>query len=221
MRHYDKKEKRALTVYVFIFLLLVLGIAIGGHFSYSNFEREFHRQAGNQVSAIAELKENALVDWRRERLVDAQSFYRNLVFSGLVERYFENPADDETKKQIISRLEYYQSYANYDGICLLDVTGIHRLVIPANLEEFKKVDALLMADAAASLDSGNVIFGDFQRDPNVEGKIYISILVPLFAEQSDGRPLGVLVLHINPETYLYPYINQWPIPSDTAETLLV
>ena len=93
MSHYDKKEKSALAVYASSFLLLVLGIAIGGHLSYRNFEQEFHRQAGKQVSAIAELKANDLAGWRRERLIDAQSFYRNPVFSGLVERYFENPAD--------------------------------------------------------------------------------------------------------------------------------
>lgn len=221
MSHYDNKTKRALTLYVFIFLLLVLAIAISGHLSYSNFEEEFRHQAENQISAIAELKAAQLIDWRQERLIDAQSFYHNAVFSGLVERYFENPTDMETRKQIVSRLEYYQSHANYDGVCLLDAAGNHRLIVAANLEEFKKADPLLMTQIAASLDSGNIIFLDFQRDPNAGGQIYISILIPLFADQTDGRPLGILVFKINPETHLYSYINQWPIPSDTAESLLV
>jgi PAS domain S-box-containing protein len=221
MRHYGKREKYSLAVYASVFFVLAFGIAIGGYMSYRNFEEEFRRQAGNQISAIARLKATQLADWRRERLVDAQFFYRNSVFSGLVETYFENPADVEARNQIISRLEYYQSYVNFNGLCLLDAAGIHRLVIPANSEEFKEADTLLLTEAAASLDSGNVVFSDFQRDPNAGDKIYISILIPIFAEQSDGHPLGVLVLHIDPETYLYPYINHWPIPSDTAETLLV
>jgi len=29
------------------------------------------------------------------------------------------------------------------------------------------------------------------------------------------------VLRIDPETYLYPFINRWPSPAQTAETLLV
>lgn len=221
MSHYDKKGKHALAVYAFIFLLLALSIALGGYFSYRNFGKEFRRQAENQISAIAELKAAELEDWRRERLVDAQSFYRNSVFSGLVENYFENPADVEIRKQIISRLGYYQTYADYDELCLLDITGTHMLVIPSNSEEFEKADALLRKEAAASLESGDIVFLDFQRDPNVEDEIYISILIPIFAEQDDRRPLGVLVLRINPEAYLYPYINQWPIPSNTAETVLV
>ena len=33
--------------------------------------------------------------------------------------------------------------------------------------------------------------------------------------------IAVLALRIDPEKYLYPFINQWPTPSKTAETLLV
>ena len=72
MKHYDDKTKRALAVYIFIFFLLVTGIVISGYVSYHNFEREFRRQAENQISAIAELKVNELVNWRKERLGDAE-----------------------------------------------------------------------------------------------------------------------------------------------------
>ncbi len=36
-----------------------------------------------------------------------------------------------------------------------------------------------------------------------------------------SRPVGTLILRIDPESYLYPYLKQWPTPSETAETLLV
>jgi PAS domain S-box-containing protein len=35
------------------------------------------------------------------------------------------------------------------------------------------------------------------------------------------QPLGVLVLRIDPSTYLFPLLSQWPVPSDSAETILV
>ncbi len=221
MSHYDKKEKRTFAIYVFIFLLLVAGIIISGYLSYRNFERDFRHQAENQISAIAELKTNELVNWRKERLDDAQAFYNNSVFSGLVKRYFENPADVEVQKQIISRLEYYHSYAGYEEICLLDVKGSRRIVVPDRLEELEQPDIQLIENASASLQSGEIKFLDFYRNKNSGGRIRISILVPIFADQDGIRPLGVLVLNIDPEAYLYPYINRWPIPSDTAETLLV
>lgn len=36
-----------------------------------------------------------------------------------------------------------------------------------------------------------------------------------------GRPLGVVFLRIDPESWLYPFIKRWPADSLTAETLLV
>ena len=46
-------------------------------------------------------------------------------------------------------------------------------------------------------------------------------MVPIFEKQDIHRPLGVFYLRIDPETYLYPIIQRWPMPSRTAETLLV
>ncbi len=218
MSHYDNKEKRALAVYVSIFLLLVLSIAVGGRVSYRNFEEEFRHQAEMQVSAIAELKSNQLADWRRERFVDAQSFYRNSVFSGLVERYFNNSQDSDARMQIYSRLEYQQSYAGYERICLLDETGVLRFSIPVGPAV---VNECQVKDAAAVLKSREISFLDIKRDDSVNGELYISIFVPVFSAQNSHDPLGVLVFRVDPETYLFPFINHWPIPSDTAETLLV
>jgi len=218
MSHYDIKEKRALAVYVSIFLLLVLSIAVGGRVSYRNFEEEFRHQAEMQVSAIAELKSNQLADWRRERFVDAQSFYRNSVFSGLVERYFNNSQDSDARRQIYSRLEYQQSYAGYERICLLDETGVLRFSIPVGPAV---VNECQVKDAAAVLKSREISFLDIKRDDSVNGELYISIFVPVFSAQNSNDPLGLLVFRVDPETYLFPFINHWPIPSDTAETLLV
>lgn len=49
----------------------------------------------------------------------------------------------------------------------------------------------------------------------------MSILVPILAAQGSDRPLGVLVLQVDPAVHLYPIIQRWPAPSRTAETLLV
>jgi PAS domain S-box-containing protein len=38
---------------------------------------------------------------------------------------------------------------------------------------------------------------------------------------AEGRPLAVVILRSNAETYLYPLIQSWPTPSRSAETLLV
>jgi PAS domain S-box-containing protein len=218
MSIYDKKQKRTLFIFIAIFLLLVVGIAVNGYVSYRNFEQEFRLQAERQISAVAELKVKDLVNWRKERLGDAEFLYHNPAFSALVGRYFENSDDVEARAGLLAWLENYQVYDQYDRVCLLDVTGAERLSIPTSPET---VDTHLVTDATASLRSGKVTFLDFQRDTSAGGDIHISILVPIFADQNNKHPLGVLALRIDPETYLYPYIQQWPTPSQSAETLLI
>ena len=52
-------------------------------------------------------------------------------------------------------------------------------------------------------------------------KIYLRLFAPIIDVSSDGKPLGVVVLWIDPNVYLYPLIQRWPTPSETAETLLI
>jgi len=216
MSKYDQKEKRTPVIYAAIFFLLVMGIVATGYVSYRNFEGQFRLQAERQISAIAELKVHGLVNWREERLSDAEFLYRNPDFSALVERYFENPNDVDVRTQLLAWLENYQDYDQYESAYLLDVTGAKKISVP---DAPDTDDARSVREAAiASLSSGRSVFLDFQRDTSAGGEI--SILAPIFTEQGN-RPLGVLVLSIDPQIYLYPYIQSWPINSESAETLIV
>ena len=46
-------------------------------------------------------------------------------------------------------------------------------------------------------------------------------MAPILDESHGGRVIGILVLRIDPEIYLYPFIRRWPTASRTAETLLI
>jgi two-component system sensor histidine kinase/response regulator len=61
---------------------------------------------------------------------------------------------------------------------------------------------------------------DFYRNEH-DQRIYLTILVPILDEQNGNRAIGLLALRIDPKTYFYPFINRWPTPSRTAETLIV
>lgn len=44
---------------------------------------------------------------------------------------------------------------------------------------------------------------------------------PVLDESADEALLAVVALRINPNAFLYPFLERWPTPSPTAETLLV
>jgi PAS domain S-box-containing protein len=210
----ETQGRYSLAVFLLIFVLMAAGIAAVGYISYHNYERQFRAQVEGQLSAIAELKVDGLANWRAERMSDAQVMCQNPTFAALVARYFENPAD--TQAQIQVWLGSLRSSYHYDRVFLLDTEGVERISSPAAPEA---VTAHLIQVLTATLSAGQVTFLDFYRD-TADGPIYLALLVPIYAEQ-DERPLGLVVLRIDPNVYLYPYLQRWPVPSTSAETALV
>ncbi len=217
MSHYDQKEKRTLAVYLTIFILLAAGIAAVSNLTYQNYQKQFRAQVESQLGMIGSIKADELQDWRNERMADAGLFYRNENFSEQVQFFLENPQDAEARAKLLTWMEKIAVFPEYNRVFLLDTQGVERISIPATPEV---VPADLVEQASASLASDQMIFLDFHRHSD-EGPVRLSILAPIFEAQAGNRPLGVLVLRIDPNVYLYPFIQRWSVPSTSAETLLI
>jgi len=212
------QEKRSLGLFVLGFILMVSSIAALGYASYRAYDQQYRSQVEGQLLAIASLKLDELQGWRNERLGDANLFYRNDDFSELVRRYLEDPADTDAKNTLASWLELIQVHPEYDRVFLLDAQGRERLSVPATPEPTSAYAAELGIVALAS--SGQITMLDFHRDTPTD-VIHLAILIPIFDASEENRLLGVLVLRVDPYVFLYPFIQRWPAPSDSAETLLV
>ena len=212
----DKKEKRTLAIYLSIFILLAAGIAIGGYLSYRNFEQQFRAHAERQLSVVAKLKASELSNWRKERLADAGTLRQNITFAELAQAYFKNPQDVLAQTQIEAWLESYQVYG-YDRVRLLDTQGEDILSAPANTPPISSVVAQHIPEV---LQSKQVVMVDFYYS-DTDQRIDLAILIPITNSQSGDQVIGLVSFIVNPQTYLYPYINEWPSESTTAETLLI
>ena len=217
MNFSEPTERRAEWGLLLIFALLSLGIVAGGAFYYRHYERQFRAAAERQLAAIAELKVGELAQYRKERLEDAAIFFNNAAFSGLVRRFFDHPEDAEAQQQIQEWTVKLMATDQYDLVRLLDAQGVIRLSSPAGAPPISSVVAQRIPEI---LRSGQVTFQDFHRNEH-DRRVYLDILIPFFDEQDARRPLGVFYLRIDPDKYLYPFIQRWPVPSQTAETLLV
>ena len=204
-------------IFVLIFFLLAMGIVVTGYAYYRNFERHFRVEAEQQLAAIAELKVGELAQYRKERLGDAFILHNNPAFTQLARRFLESPADADAQRQLQAWLGKYQIHYQYNQVFLLDAQGGVRMSVP---ESPVPMSALISSRTAEVLRSGQPVFQDFYRHESSH-RIYLSLMVPIHDEADGNRPLGVVVLRIDPTSYLYPFIRRWPMPSGTAETLLV
>jgi PAS domain S-box-containing protein len=200
-----------------IFVLLIAGILMAGGRYFRNYERHFRAEAESQLSVIAELKVDDLAQYRKERLGDAATFLDNKAFSRLVRRFFEHPEDADAQQQVQEWAVKFLTADQYDLICLFDAQGVVRLSAPP---ERSPISSFVVQHIPEVLQSDQVAFQDFHRNEH-DQRIYLTLMVPIFDGPDTNRPLGVLALRIDPETYLYPFIKRWPTPSRTAETLLV
>lgn len=216
MKSYDGHENQTGFAFLLVFILLAMGILTGGYLAYDNYGRNSRAQSERQLSAIAELKVDQLVQYRNERLGDGSVLFKNPAFSNLVRRYIErtNYADAQRRLQIW--LDKICAASQYDRVFLLDSHGVARISSAGRLEP---VSVVTRERASEVLLSGKIQFQDFYRD-ELNQKIYLAVLVPIFDDSIYSHKLGVVVLRIDPDIYLFPFIQTWPVPSRTSETLI-
>lgn len=200
-----------------VFVLLAAGIVTTGYLYYRHYEQTYRSEVEGRLSAIAELKVGELTSWRRERMADGEVLFNNGAFSSLVRRALVSPTDSEARRQLQEWMGKYVDNCQYDQIRLLDAQGATQVVVPSNRAG---VSSTVVQRVPEILRTSHVTFQDFYRNEH-DQRVYLAILVPILEGADAHRPLGVLVLRIAPDVYLYPFIKRWPTPSATAETLLV
>ncbi len=213
----EASKSHAGPVFLGIFVVLALGIIAAGYVYYRHFDRQYHASVESQLSAVADLKAGELVQWRKERMEDARMMFQNPTISDLVRRLVEGSEDVEAERHLQIWIGKMRVGHDFDAVRLLDVRGVTRLSSPVGLGP---MPVSVAQEALECLKSGKVTFQDFYRS-DTDGRVYHGISIPIFDDREAGRPMGILYLRTDPETYLYPFIERWPVPSLTAETLLL
>jgi len=229
----DSTERRAGRGFTLVFALLAAGIATAGTFYYRTCERHFRTGIEQELSAIAELKVAQIVQWRRERLVDANYLRRTPYAARRALDVLAQPASPTTRQMFTSWLESLFAGGSYEQVLLLDEQLNVGLAYPERTSGVLSDVALRAAQQA--LGSQQVVIADPHRETE-DGPVYLSLMVPLIVRRENtgdrvpaagqgsspaDRSAGLLVLQINAHKEFYPLIQRWPTPSRTAETQIV
>ena len=209
--------KRASMVLAAIFILFSLGIILVGYFYTRHYGQQYRAEVERQLVATADLKVGELMQWKRERLGGAAILYKNEALTPNVRRFLDTPDDTQARQELRSWLDQIQAAYRFDRVFLLDSRGEERLWAP---EGRPRVAPVVARSAMGALKSNQVVIQDFYRHEG-DNRMYLAVLVPIIDSEKGGRPLGVFVMRVDPELYLYPLIQQWPASSQTAETFLV
>ena len=199
-----------------VFIGLIAVISIAGWIFYQSQEQQVTNQITGDLTVIANLKSDQIVEWRRDRLSDADVLSTGGFFADGAD-HFLTYGDAESREKILERFRELNRSVNYRNVMLVDPQGTVRLSLDPDAVSPQPV----RDQVARSLATGRSGLTDLYRS-SVQGSPRMDVIAPLIVRNdSPGRPVGAVVLTIDPGQYLYPYIQRWPVPSASAETLLV
>ena len=202
---------------VLAFALVVLAILASGLWFYQSQRQRLRRSAEEQVSSVARLKVKEIANWRAQRLGDAASVPESPFFEIGVNEWMATRSP-ELAARILSRFQSLQRHYHYsdaliaapDGSVLLSASGQLGPLAPEAVEAIRE-----------AMREGKAILTDvhFSHDGQ---EILLDAVGPIFEGQGSARrPVAAIVLVSDASQYLYPLIQSWPVPSHTAESLLI
>lgn len=201
---------------VALMVAAVVVVLASGSWFYLDQNRNARRAARNQLVSIAELKVNQIAQWRSEKLADARVISGTSSVAEVVSRWLET-GESADREEILDWLGVIRDQYHYADATLVDPLGKPLLTLGDGDGSLTEVGVLGVLSAAASAEP---VLTDLHFDINQT--IHIDTIAPLFTTAGRfAEPLGAVVLHQPAAEFLYPLIQSWPTPSETAETLLV
>jgi len=196
--------------------IALMALAATGAWFYREQEMQVMGQVEGELLAIARLKVNQIKSWRAERLGDAGALMDSPFLADGVARFIAGPRG-EPENQLRSRFKSLQARYNYSDVILTTTDGSVLLSLSGRTEKLHCAEPTLtdaFRDHAPALTELHT--EDHDKQP------HIGVVAPIFSGAGpQQKPIGAIILICDAREFLYPLIQSWPVPSETAETLLV
>ncbi len=216
-----KPPRSSLTIPMALFAALLLLMSAAGLYYLRQTDRQIKRAAAEKLDAIADLKVREILGWRQEQLNDAVTVAANPFNALKVVPYLENgTALPRDREEIQSWLTSLVTAHGFMDAVLLDAEGRVRLTSGYSPDV---VGDLARENAARVCASGLPLLSDFHSSSEIEA-VHIDLYAPVLRGAKDNGEAacaGTYLFRINPQDFLYPLIQRWPVPSRSAESLLV
>ena len=203
------------------FALFTVSVAMAGHAAFDHYRDDLKQDAQDDLGGIAELKKNQITAWLTERMGDAQTLREDPLFLAEFQRWTQRGCPPgRARDNLKRRLAALQHVYGYASISLFDNRGVQRLSsspdemsLQENEEEFLR----------ESMRTGQVDISDIHQDSSgSRNRVEIKLRAPLAVlENGKVRTIGAALFRIDPSVFLFPLIQRWPTPSNSAENVLV
>jgi PAS domain S-box-containing protein len=202
-----------------LFAVLAVGIVLFGLRTLRQYQGGRLVEESEELGAVAALKVEQIATWRAERLADAAGIAANPLVARAVGGAARGVSDARLQEDLLAWFETLRTHFDYDAVALLDDRG--RLVVSsgATAGEIGSFAGVAPDAIGEALRSGREALSDIYR--HGDGSLHLDLVAPLVLRDGAPRGVGAVLLRIDAARHLFPLLQAWPVPSPTAETLLV
>ena len=194
--------------------LAALMLPAGGYCLYRHATQTIRGEKQSELSAFTELKTEQIAEWRKHRLANARANSTGLIRT-YVDQWLKGSVEASLEAGILARLRTLRDLEELQNMVLVAPDGRLLLSLDSRLEDLDPNAKQLVAQALASHE---VVFGDFFRCPTC-GEVHLDVAAPIL--DPHNRPVAALILRSDAEEFLYQFVQSWPTPSRSGETLLI
>ncbi len=209
------KEKRIPIPYTLISIFIILSVIIFTASYFYNKKQEIAIKSAvhQELNAISNLKLDQITRWRNERLQLANVMKNSDFTISIIRDFLSNP-NNQSMTLVTNYLATIKDTYDFNSCFLLDAKGSVKLSIYDSHNTISEKTTKLLKEA---MDKDQVIMTDIHRHEK-SGTIQIDIIIPF---KHNYKPIGWLILGIDPYKILFPVIQLLPTDSKTGEFLLV
>ncbi|MDD5360588.1 MAG: PAS domain S-box protein [Ignavibacteria bacterium] len=199
---------------IVIFVISTVFIIIAGITYFKTEKEHIRRNTFSNLSSISSLKVNEIKQWRSERIIDAILFSMNKGFIDRLKDFYASADKTKNLELIKSGIDILKLSGQYSNVFVLDKDS--KILLTLNDKEQNICDETLEL-YKKSIPNKAPVFSEFYNCSS-SGKIHLDIFATFFY---DNEYQGGLILETDPDAYLYPFIQKWPVESSSAETYLI
>ncbi|MCG6868095.1 MAG: PAS domain-containing protein [Gammaproteobacteria bacterium] len=192
-------------------IVAIASIVLLGAFSIRRLTEENTRHTVEQLQAIAALKAEQIGHWLEERARYAELVSTHSSLGDVLQRW-RRDGDGESRDDVLQQLVNLRRLTGFQALFVIDRSG--RLLIGDGSEQH--TSATLSAAIERAFSSGQPEnTGFYREDPGSAGDLHLDFVAVIADE-----PELALILRLNERSFPFPFLQEWPMPSASAETLL-
>ena len=174
------------------------------------------QESNNNLESILRLKTGQIESWLRERQGDGNSLEESVYLAQGIQQFIKHPNDSFINRALLKRFGSLKRSYDYESVLLVDTQGKLLFGLGNQLDVSSAVQTLF----PHVITNKETEHTDLYREEN--GHIHMDWVVPILGGPvAEGPVIAFIVLRIDPNRFFYPMIQSWPVPSKSAESLLV